>query len=61
MLNKCRDEQNKEIDRIYQDAINQCNEQLDKKMIVVIIDSKYSINGLIRNYYYSDIVTKWKI
>lgn len=49
LLNKCRDEQNKEIDRIYQDAINQCNEQLDKKMIVVIIDSKYSINGLLGN------------
>lgn len=49
LLNKCKDDQNKEVNRIYQDAINQCNEQIDKKMIVVVIDSKYSINGLLGN------------
>lgn len=49
LLNKCREEQNDEVNRIYDDAISQCNEQLDKKMMVVIIDSKYSINGLLAN------------
>ena len=49
LLNKCREEQNAEVDRIYEDAIEQCNTQLDKKMMVVIIDSKYSINGLLGN------------
>ena len=49
MLDACREEQKDEVARIYDDAVEQCNEQLDKKMMVVIIDSKYSINGLLGN------------
>ena len=49
LLLKCKDKQNDEVDRIYDDAISQCNKQLDNKMMVVIIDSQYSINGLLGN------------
>lgn len=49
LLNKCREKQNEEIDRIYDDAIDQCKNQLDKKMMVVSIDSKYGINGVLGN------------
>lgn len=49
LLNKCREEQNAEVDRIFDDAIEQCENQKDKQMLIVVIDSKYSINGLLGN------------
>lgn len=48
-LKKCRVLQNEEVDRILPEAINSCEEQRDKKMIVVFIDTDYGISGLLGN------------
>lgn len=48
-LKKCRVLQNEEVDRILPEAINSCEEQKDKKMIVVFIDTDYGISGLLGN------------
>lgn len=48
-LKKCRVMQNEEVDRILPAAINSCEEQKDKKMIVVFIDTDYGISGLLGN------------
>lgn len=48
-LKKCRILQNEEVDRILPEAINSCEEQKDKKMIVVFIDTDYGISGLLGN------------
>lgn len=48
-LKKCRVLQNEEVDRILPAAINSCEEQKDKKMIVVFIDTDYGISGLLGN------------
>lgn len=48
-LKKCRVLQNEEVDRILPAAINSCEEQKDKKMIVVFIDTNYGISGLLGN------------
>lgn len=48
-LKTCRVLQNEEVDRILPEAINSCEEQKDKKMIVVFIDTDYGISGLLGN------------
>ena len=48
-LKICRVLQNEEVDRILPEAINLCEEQKDKKMIVVFIDTDYGISGLLGN------------
>ncbi len=48
-LKICRVLQNEEVDRILPEAINSCEEQKDKKMIVVFIDTDYGISGLLGN------------
>lgn len=48
-LKICRVLQKEEVDRILPEAINSCEEQKDKKMIVVFIDTDYGISGLLGN------------
>lgn len=48
-LKICRVLQNEEVDKILPEAINLCEEQKDKKMIVVFIDTDYGISGLLGN------------
>ena len=46
-LKKCKENQNKIIDSILPDLIEQAESQLDKKMIVVIVDKGSGLSGLI--------------
>ena len=48
-LKKCKEEQNEEVNSLMPDVIRQCDEQLNKKMIVVFIDTEYGIAGLLGN------------
>lgn len=48
-LRKAREDQNGEVDRLMPDIINQCEAQIDNKMIVVRTDTHYGINGLLAN------------
>jgi single-stranded-DNA-specific exonuclease len=48
-LRKTRESQNSEIDRLMPDVIEQCEEQIDNKMIVAYIDTPYGIGGLLGN------------
>ena len=48
-LKKCKELQNKEVDRILPEAINSCEKQKDNKMMVVLIDTDYGISGLLGN------------
>lgn len=48
-LKKCKELQNEEVDRILPNAIQSCEEQKDKKMIVVFINTDYGISGLLGN------------
>lgn len=49
VLMKCKEDQNAEVDRLMRGVLGQCDAQKDKKMIVIHIDSKYGIGGLIGN------------
>lgn len=49
MLMKCKESQNAEVDRLMPGVLKQCESQKDKKMIVIHIDSKYGIGGLLGN------------
>ena len=49
VLKKCKDEQNKEIDAMMPAVLKQCQQQLDKKMIVVFIQTESGISGLLAN------------
>lgn len=48
-LKKCKEDQNKEIERLLPDIYKQCDLQSDGKMIVSYIDSPYGISGLLGN------------
>lgn len=48
-LKKCRELQNEEVDRILPEAIKSCEDQIDKKMIVIFIETDYGISGLLGN------------
>lgn len=48
-LKKCKELQNEEVDRILPEAIKSCEEQKDKKMIIVFVDTNYGISGLLGN------------
>lgn len=48
-LKKCKEEQNKEVDRLLPDVLQQCDSQSDKKMIVTYIDTPYGVGGLLGN------------
>lgn len=49
VLKKCKTEQNETIDELLPDITKQCEQQLDRKMMTVIIDTDYGISGLIAN------------
>lgn len=49
LLSKCKDEQNAEIDKLYDDAIEQCERQKDNNAIYVIIETDLGIAGLLCN------------
>lgn len=46
-LKKCKEKQNQEIDSIMEDVTEQCNKQLNNKMIIVFITTENGIAGLI--------------
>lgn len=48
-LKKCREDQNVEVERLMPDVIEQCESQIDNKMIVAHVDSSYGIGGLLGN------------
>lgn len=48
-LKKCKDRQNEEVARLLPDVLKQCECQLEKKVISVIIDTEYGIAGLLGN------------
>lgn len=48
-LKKCKEEQNKEVDRLLPDVLKQCDIQVDKKMIITYIDTPYGVSGLLGN------------
>lgn len=48
-LKKCKEDQNKEVDRLLPDILQQCNAQSDKKMIITYIDTPYGVSGLLGN------------
>lgn len=48
-LKKCKELQNAEVDKILPNAIQSCEGQKDKKMIVVFINTDYGISGLLGN------------
>ena len=48
-LKKAREAQNEEVDRLMPDVIEQCEAQVDNKMIITYIDSEYGIGGLFGN------------
>ena len=49
VLKKCKEQQNSEIDKMMPDIKEQCEKQLDKKMIVVFIQTDLGIAGLLGN------------
>ena len=48
-LKKCKELQNEEVDRLLPNVFEQCEKQIQKKMIVVFVDTPYGIAGLIGN------------
>lgn len=48
-LKKCKEDQDKEVNRLLPDVLEQCEAQSDKKMIVTYIDTPYGISGLLGN------------
>ena len=49
VLKKCKEEQNQEIDAMMPDVLSQCNNQLDKKLMIVFIQTDIGIAGLLGN------------
>ena len=49
VLKKCKEEQNQEVQDIMADIEEQIKPQLDKKMLVVMIDTEHGIGGLVAN------------
>ena len=48
-LKACKEDQNKEVDRLLPDVLEQCEKQLDKKIITVFIATEYGVAGLLGN------------
>lgn len=48
-LTKCKEAQNAEVDKLMPGVLNQCEAQQNRKMIIVKINSKYGIGGLLGN------------
>lgn len=48
-LKACKEDQNKEVDRLLPDVLEQCEKQLDKKIITVFIVTEYGVAGLLGN------------
>ena len=48
-LKGCKEAQNEEVARLLPDVIEQCEQQLHKKMITVLIDTPYGVAGLLGN------------
>lgn len=48
-LKKCKEIQNKEVEKLLPDMIEQCESQKDKKMIVTYVETPYGISGLFGN------------
>ncbi len=49
VMKSCKDQQNEEIDNMMHDIEKQCQQQLDKKMIIIEIETEHGIAGLIGN------------
>lgn len=49
ILTKCKEEQNNEVGRLLPGVLEQCENQINNKMIATVIDTKYGIAGLIGN------------
>lgn len=49
VLKKCKEEQNNEVSTLMNSVIEQCEKQLDNKMITVFVDTPYGVAGLIGN------------
>ena len=48
-LKKCKEDQNKEVSKLLPGIIEQCENQINKKMIVTHIDTPYGVSGLLGN------------
>jgi len=48
-LKKCKEQQNEEVKLLLPDILEQCEKQIDKKMLVSLINTPYGISGLIAN------------
>lgn len=48
-LKKCKEQQNEEVKLLLPDLLEQCETQIDKKMIVTLINTPHGISGLIAN------------
>lgn len=48
-LKQCKENQNIEVDRLMPDVLEQCENQINNKMICVFIDTPYGISGLLGN------------
>lgn len=49
ILKKCKEEQNNEVAALMNSVTEQCEKQLNKKMITVFVDTPYGVAGLIGN------------
>ena len=56
VLNKCKEDQNAEVARMMDDVTRQCDIQLEKKMLVIFIDTQNGLAGLVGNH----ILNKYK-
>lgn len=48
-LKDCKTEQKEEVSELMPDVLQQCENQKDRKMITVVIDTEFGISGLIAN------------
>ena len=48
-LKKCKEDQNKEVSKLLPEIIEQCENQINKKMIIAHIDTPYGVSGLLGN------------
>lgn len=48
-LKQCKEDQNAEVERLMPNVLEQCNNQINNKMICVFIETPYGISGLLGN------------
>ena len=48
-LKKCKEQQNEEVSKLLPGITEQCEKQINKKMIITYIDTPYGISGLLGN------------